>query len=175
VFTVLAARPVPASSPSELDGGLGRHTLHRAPGDRSTVYLSNPIEAITAVRAAGYPNLQLLGDWHSHTVRGSELPSLADARAWAGTMDSLGRDAYVSVIVSPSEEQGWMFPKFSAWVAGHHNGAPIVGSAHQLEEVTAKDTDTEKPEQPEQPSTEVHSEPASHERGAGAEEQPTRS
>jgi proteasome lid subunit RPN8/RPN11 len=56
------------------------------PGRRNEVFLSDPIAAIAEVRAAGYPHLQVLGDWHSHCVGGSELPSSADAKAWAGTM-----------------------------------------------------------------------------------------
>jgi len=72
--------------------------------------------------------------WHCHTIPGSELPSLQDARAWAGTMDRLGRTAYVSIVVSPSEKQGWLFPRFSAWVAGRDYtrgvpSRPIVGRA----------------------------------------------
>jgi hypothetical protein len=59
----------------------------------------------------------VIGDWHAHTIRGSELPSEQDARAWAGTADSLGREAYVSLIVSPSAEMGWTCAEFSAWVA----------------------------------------------------------
>jgi hypothetical protein len=50
----------------------------------------------------------------------------------AGTMDSLGRDAYVSLIVSPSDEgTGWMIPSFSAWVAGRYGypSRPVVERA----------------------------------------------
>lgn len=99
-------------------------------GDRTTVYLSDPFEALASVRV-DYPRMEILGDWHSHVFRGSELPSRADAIAWSGTMDKLARDAYVSVIVSPSAEQGWMFPRFSAWVAGRHGvpSQPLVGRA----------------------------------------------
>jgi len=100
-------------------------------GTRGEVYLSDPHSAITAVRNAGYEHLELVGDWHSHCVPGSELPSLQDARAWAGTMDSLGREAYVSLIVSPSPEMGWSSPKVSAWVAGRYGSPsrPVVGRA----------------------------------------------
>jgi hypothetical protein len=119
-------RPRAESSWSEI--ALATRSVERS-GTRDEVFLSDPASAVAAVRAAGYPHLELLGDWHSHVVRGSELPSSADAKAWAGTMDSLGRDAYVSVIVSPSPEMGWMFPRFSAWIAGRHDGAPIVGRA----------------------------------------------
>jgi hypothetical protein len=104
-------------------------------GTRREVYLSDPAEAEVSVHRAGLGHLKLAGDWHLHCERGSELPSLQDARAWAGTMDSLGRSAYVSVIVSPSESQGWLFPKFSAWVAGRDvtrglPSRPVVGRAH---------------------------------------------
>lgn len=100
-------------------------------GTRGEVYLSDPHSAIAAVRSAGYEHLELVGDWHSHCVRGSELPSLQDARAWAGTMDRFGREAYVSVLVSPSPEMGWSSPKFSAWVAGRYGSPsrPVVGRA----------------------------------------------
>ena len=90
---------------------LATRSIERS-GTRGEVYLSDPWEATAAVHNAGYPHLHLLGDWHSHTIPGSELPSLQDAKAWAGTMDSLARDAYVSLLVSPSEELGWMTPKF---------------------------------------------------------------
>ena len=46
-------------------------------GTRGEVYLSDPHSAIAAVRSAGYEHLELVGDWHSHCVRGSELPSSA--------------------------------------------------------------------------------------------------
>jgi hypothetical protein len=109
---------------------LATRSTERA-GTRGEVFLSDPFEAIAAVRNAGYPHLELLGDWHSHTVRGSELPSLGDARAWAGTMDKLGRSAYVSLLVAPGEELGWMTPKFSAWIAGRYGqpSTPVVGRA----------------------------------------------
>ena len=99
-------------------------------GTRGEVYLSDPFLALASVRA-DYPRMELVGDWHSHVFRGSELPSRADAIAWSGTMDKLARDAYLSVIVSPSVEQGWMFPQFSAWVAGRHGvpSQPLVGRA----------------------------------------------
>ena len=109
---------------------LATRSIERS-GTRSEVFLSDPVSAITAVRGAGYERMELVGDWHSHTYRGSELPSLADARAWCGTMDSLARSAYLSLIVSPSEELGWGSPKFSAWVAGRYGSPsrPVVGRA----------------------------------------------
>lgn len=85
----------------------------------TSVVLGDPKDAITAVRSAGLDEpWQIIGDWHAHVIRGSELPSQQDARAWAGSMDWLGRTAYVALVVSPSESQGWMFPRFSAWIAG---------------------------------------------------------
>ena len=80
----------------------------------------------------GLCHLKLCGDWHCHVERESVLPSMQDAKAWAGTMDSLGRDAYLSLIVSPAKEGGWMYPTFSAWVAGRHGcpSRPVVGRAH---------------------------------------------
>ena len=95
------------------------------------VYLSDPMLAIDAVRNAGWERMELIGDWHSHCVAGSELPSLQDAKAWAGTMDKLARDAYVSLVVSPLPDTGWMYPKFTAWVAGRYGvpSRPVVGRA----------------------------------------------
>jgi hypothetical protein len=102
------------------------------PGTRTRVFLGDPIDAMVAVRNQGLGHLKLVGDWHCHTRGGSQLPSDADARAWAGTMDSLGRSAYVSVIVSPNDQgSGWTLPSFSAWVAGRtgHPSRPVVGRA----------------------------------------------
>jgi hypothetical protein len=103
-----------------------------ARGSQTSVTLCDPIEAMAHVRSSELAHLHLCGDWHSHTGPGSELPSLQDARAWAGTMDSLGRSAYVSVIVSPNADGcGWMIPSFSAWVAGRYGypSRPVVGRA----------------------------------------------
>lgn len=109
---------------------LATRSIERS-GTRGEVYLSDPNSAISAVRSAGYEHLELVGDWHSHTVAGSELPSLQDAKAWAGTMDNLARDAYVSLLVSPLADTGWMYPKFTAWVAGRYGvpSRPVVGRA----------------------------------------------
>jgi hypothetical protein len=89
-----------------------------ARGTHDSVSLGDPIDGIVAARSEGIGEpWALVGDFHCHTRGGSELPSMQDARAWAGTSDSLGRSAYVSLIVSPAESGGWMFPRFSAWVA----------------------------------------------------------
>ena len=104
-------------------------------GTRDSVSLGDPIDGIVAARNAGIGEAwNLVGDWHAHPCRGSELPSYQDAKAWAGTMDSLGRSAYVSLIVSPAESGGWMFPRFSAWVAGRHGvpSRPMVGRARMV-------------------------------------------
>lgn len=103
-----------------------------AQGTGTSVSIGDPIDGIVAAREAGIGEAwNLVGDWHSHPSRGSELPSLQDCRAWSGTMDELGRTAYVSLIVSPSESMGWTCPKFSAWVAGRHGypSRPMVGRA----------------------------------------------
>jgi hypothetical protein len=60
-------------------------------------------------------HLQCIGDFHSHTVPGSTIPSDVDAKAWAGTMDRYGLARYVGVIVSPAKSGGWTFPQFSGW------------------------------------------------------------
>ena len=86
---------------------------------------------VTARTTPGLERRHVVGDWHTHTVPGSQLPSLQDARAWCGTMDRLARTRYVSLIVAPSESGGWSFPHFSAWVAGRGGvpSRPIVGRA----------------------------------------------
>jgi Prokaryotic homologs of the JAB domain len=103
-----------------------------ARGTSSSVIFNDPIDAIVLARNAGIDeHWKLTGDWHAHTCRGSELPSLTDARSWAGTSDMLGRSAYVSLIVSPSAGLGWMHPKLSAWVARRHGlpSRPVVERA----------------------------------------------
>jgi len=109
---------------------LATRSIERS-GTGREVYPSDPNLAIGAVWSAGYKHLELVGDWHSHTVPGSELPSLHDAKAWAGTMDNLARDAYVSLLVSPSAELGWLAPKFSGWIAERYGvpSRPVVGRA----------------------------------------------
>jgi hypothetical protein len=73
-----------------------------ASSSRTTIFMGDPISVMAEVHAAGLGHLRLVGDWHSHCVRGSELPSQQDAIAWAGTMDSLAaREAYVSLVVAP--------------------------------------------------------------------------
>jgi hypothetical protein len=78
------------------------------------VFLGDPFDALAEVGRKGLGHLQLVGDWHCHTIPGSELPSLQGARAGSGTMGRLGRTAYVSLLVSPSEDQGWLSPRASA-------------------------------------------------------------
>jgi Prokaryotic homologs of the JAB domain len=88
-----------------------------ARASRTRLIMGDPLEAMTEVHAVGLGHLRLVGDWHSHTVRGSDLPSLQDARAWAGTADSLARQAYVALVVAPNDNgYGWSMPMFSAWV-----------------------------------------------------------
>ncbi len=84
------------------------------------------------MQETGLGHLKLVGDWHCHVERESVLPSMQDAKARAGTMDSLGRDAYLSLIVSPAREGGWMYPRFAAWVAGRYGrpSRPVVGRAY---------------------------------------------
>jgi hypothetical protein len=103
-------------------------------GNGSSVYLGDPFEALGMARSVGLDHLHLAGCWHSHPNGGSELPSMQDARAWAGTMDMLGRCAYTALIVSPAESGGWMYPKFSAWVAGRYGypSQPVVGRARMM-------------------------------------------
>jgi hypothetical protein len=68
--------------------------------------------------------LTLCGDFHSHCIAGSTVPSPADCKAWAGTGDMLNRDCYVSLIVSPSAKgSGWSIPTFTPWIA-YRRGRP---------------------------------------------------
>jgi proteasome lid subunit RPN8/RPN11 len=99
-----------------------------ARGSRTSVTLCDPFDALVEMRREGF---HLCGDWHCHCIGGSELPSDQDVRAWCGTMDGLGRSAYVSLVVSPGEETGWWTPRFSAWVAGRYGlpSRPVVGRA----------------------------------------------
>jgi hypothetical protein len=60
-------------------------------------------------------HMELCGDFHSHSIPGSTVPSDSDARAWAGQMNRAGLDRYLGLIVSPSESSGWMSPVISAW------------------------------------------------------------
>jgi hypothetical protein len=101
-------------------------------GNARTVSLGDPLDGIAAARSAGIDeHWKLCGDWHRHPRGGSELPSHQDAKAWAGTADWLARSCYVSLIVSPSENLGWMSPKLSAWVARRYGSpsGPVVQRA----------------------------------------------
>jgi Prokaryotic homologs of the JAB domain len=59
-----------------------------ARGSQTSVTLCDPIEVMAHVRRSELAHLHLCGDWHCHTRGGSQLPSHADARAWAGTTTS---------------------------------------------------------------------------------------
>jgi proteasome lid subunit RPN8/RPN11 len=74
-------------------------------------------------------HMELAGDFHSHSVAGSTIPSDADARAWAGSMDRAGLDRYIGVIVSPSESLGWMKPVISAWSVRREESRPVCEPA----------------------------------------------
>jgi hypothetical protein len=57
-----------------------------------------------------------IGDWHSHTIAGSTLPSEPDMRAWAGSADAIGLPYYAALIITPSAEgSGWMLPRYSGF------------------------------------------------------------
>jgi hypothetical protein len=68
-------------------------------------------------------HLKCVGDWHSHPIPGSTIPSDTDARAWAGTMDKYGLARYCALIVSPPAESGWMIPRITAWTV-RREGSP---------------------------------------------------
>jgi JAB domain-containing protein similar to deubiquitination enzymes len=100
-------------------------------GTRTSMRMGDPIQAMAFVRDQGLGHLALCGDWHCHCVGGSELPSEQDVSGWCGSMDNIGRSAYVSLVVSPSESTGWTIPRFSAWVAGRYGcpSCPVVRRA----------------------------------------------
>jgi Prokaryotic homologs of the JAB domain len=103
-----------------------------ARASRTRLIMGDPLEAMTEVHAVGLGHLRLVGDWHAHCVRGSDLPSQQDAIAWAGTMDSLARSAYVSLVVAPHDNgYGWSMPMFSAWITERVGvpSRPICGRA----------------------------------------------
>jgi Prokaryotic homologs of the JAB domain len=94
--------------------------------------LGDPHEAILEIHREGLEHFELIGDWHSHPSRGATLPSEQDVVSWATSMDSLGREAWVSLIVAPNDNgYGWSMPKFSGWVAGRYGSPsrPFVGRA----------------------------------------------
>jgi len=102
------------------------------PGSRTQVTVGDPIDAMAFVRSEGLGHLRLVGDWHAHCARGSDLPSMQDARAWAGTADALGRESYVSLVVAPNANgYGWTMPKFSGWITERVGvpSKPICGRA----------------------------------------------
>jgi hypothetical protein len=74
-------------------------------------------------------HMELAGDFHSHSVAGSTIPSDADARAWLGQMDRAGLERYLGVIISPSEASGWMSPVISAWSVRREGSRPVCEPA----------------------------------------------
>jgi hypothetical protein len=108
------------------------------PGSRASsrsLEIGSPLDAQALAREVGLEEPWIVvGDWHCHTIRGSELPSMQDARAWVGVTDHLAREAWIGLLVSPSAEMGWMCPKFSAFLAGRDftqtPSRPMVGRTH---------------------------------------------
>jgi hypothetical protein len=80
---------------------------------RTTIRLSNPIETWWAT---GVPHWRLAGDWHSHTVPDSTLPSDNDMRAWASLLDRWQFARWLGVVVTRGEESGWQYPTLTGWL-----------------------------------------------------------
>jgi hypothetical protein len=80
------------------------------------------------VRASFPPwlsHMSLAGDFHSHAIPGSTIPSDVDARAWAGQMDRHALERYIGVLVTPAESGGWMYPRFNVWTV-RREGVPSL-------------------------------------------------
>jgi hypothetical protein len=80
-----------------------------------SVQLGDPYE----LQASFPPELQhvmRVGDWHSHNIPESDVPSETDMRAWAGNCDALALPFYVGVIASPARDGGWMLRSLTPWV-----------------------------------------------------------
>jgi hypothetical protein len=65
-----------------------------------------------------------IGSWHSHPVP-DDRPSQADMEAWITRSKETEGMSYVSVIVTPADSGGWMFPQLSGWVV-RHDGARYI-------------------------------------------------
>jgi hypothetical protein len=107
---------------SHLTVGLATRAGDSQHGLYSVQFGAEPLEVRRSLPPA-LAHLELCGDFHSHAVRGSTIPSDSDARAWAGQMDRAGLQRYLGVIVSPSENLGWTCPVISAWTV-RREGVP---------------------------------------------------
>jgi hypothetical protein len=65
------------------------------------------------------------GDWHSHPSPDS-LPSDADKRSWATSLQKRGAAVWASVIVTPRRETGWMAPEFHGYVTREDENGVLV-------------------------------------------------
>lgn len=54
------------------------------------------------------------GCWHSHPIP-DDRPSPADMESWALRSEKTATLSYASLIVTPAESGGWMYPRFSAF------------------------------------------------------------
>lgn len=80
----LIAQQRPRASSKSITIAYATGPLPGSRASRTSVELGDPIEAAVAVREAGIGEpWTVIGDWHAHTFRGSDLPSLQDAKAWA--------------------------------------------------------------------------------------------
>lgn len=104
----------PRSRSTSLTVALATHAGDSRHG-RYTVEVGNPFLLRERECPEELRHLKLVGDWHSHVIPGSTVPSDTDAKAWAGTMDKYGLARYCALIVTPAESGGWMYPTISAW------------------------------------------------------------
>jgi hypothetical protein len=74
-------------------------------------------------------HMEPCGDFHSHPIPGSTIPSDADARAWAGQMDRAGLERWVGLLISPSEGNGWLAPVISPWSVRRDGDHPVCEPA----------------------------------------------
>jgi hypothetical protein len=56
-----------------------------------------------------------IGDWHSHNIPESDVPSDTDMRAWAGNLDALALPFYTGIIASPARHGGWSILSLAPW------------------------------------------------------------
>jgi hypothetical protein len=113
---------------SHLSVGLATRAGDSRHGLYSVAFGAEPLEVCRSLPPE-LAHMQLAGDFHSHAVPGSTIPSDADARAWLGQMDRAGLDRYLGLIVSPSEALGWTNPVISAWSVRRDGDRPVCEPA----------------------------------------------
>jgi hypothetical protein len=79
-----------------------------------SVALGDPYE-VQASLPPELAHVMRIGDWHSHGVPESDVPSDVDLRAWAANLDAMGLPFYTGIIASPARDGGWMLPSLTPW------------------------------------------------------------